>query len=174
MQAQTRAKGMAILAGGLIAGTIDVGSAAVINLVGPVVILQAIASGVLGRASFFDGAPSAILGLFLQWAMSIIIAAIYVFACRFVPVLLRMWIAGGLGYGVVIFFVMNYVVMPLSAARPHHDLPHFTAAKFVENMLAMLLFGLIVAWFAQRFVRAAAGDRCVGVEPLASGRKPAS
>jgi hypothetical protein len=28
--------------------------------------------------------------------------------------------------------------------------PHFTAVKFVENMVAMLLFGLIVAFFAQR------------------------
>jgi hypothetical protein len=39
------------------------------------------------------------------------------------------------------------VVVPLSAwAR----WPHFTTEKFAENMLAMLLFGLIIAYFAQR------------------------
>lgn len=156
MDARTRSEGAAILAGGLIAGTIDIGSAAVINLVSPFLILQAIASGILGRASFFDGVASAMLGLLLQWAMSIIIAAVYVFACRLLPRFRRNWIASGFGYGVVIFFVMNYIVVPLSAARPHHGFPNFTALKFTENMLAMLLFGLIVAWFAQRLVRAAA------------------
>jgi hypothetical protein len=28
--------------------------------------------------------------------------------------------------------------------------PHFATEKFAENLLAMLLFGLIVAFFAQR------------------------
>ncbi|MFZ0869604.1 MAG: hypothetical protein WAM90_02635, partial [Rhodanobacter sp.] len=51
-------------------------------------------------------------------------------------------------YGVVVFFVMNYVVRPLSAAWPK---THFTPAGFVENMLAMLLFGLIVAYCARAF-----------------------
>ena len=57
------------------------------------------------------------------------------------------WIVGGVAYGVVIFFVMNYIVVPLSAWATW---PHFTVVKFVENMVAMLLFGLIVAFFAQR------------------------
>jgi hypothetical protein len=43
--------------------------------------------------------------------------------------------------------VMNYVVRPLSAAWPPSDF-HFHAAKFFENLLAMLVFGLILAWFA--------------------------
>lgn len=148
MGGEARAIARAILLGGFVAGTIDIGSAALINMVNPVVILHAIASGLLGRASFFGGAPSAILGLVLQWAMSLIIAAVYVLAGRMLAVLTRRWVAGGLCYGVVIFIVMNYVVVPLSAARPHHDLPHFTPVHFVGNVLAMLLFGLIVACFA--------------------------
>jgi len=42
--------------------------------------------------------------------------------------------------------VMNYVVRPLSAAWPKTS---FTPVQFIENMLAMLLFGLIVAYFAR-------------------------
>jgi uncharacterized membrane protein YagU involved in acid resistance len=147
---QNRSIGAAILLGGLIAGTIDIGAATLINWVNPIVILHAIASGVLGRASFFQGTPSAILGIVLQWAMSLVIAAIYVMACRSLPVLARRWVAGGLAYGVVIFFVMNFVVVPLSMAMAKPHLPHFSPAKFGENMLAMLLFGLIVAFFTQR------------------------
>jgi len=135
-----------ILLGGFIAGTIDIGAAALINAVSIEVILKAIASGVLGKASFERGIQAETLGLFLQWGMSILIAAIYVITARRIGVLRRRWVAAGLIYGVAIFFVMNYVVVPLSAIG---RIPHFTAARFIENLLAMLLFGLIVAFFAR-------------------------
>ena len=139
-----------MLLGGFIAGTIDIGAACLINRVGLIIILQAIASGVLGRASFQSGLPAAALGLALQWAMSILIAAIFVFASRRLSWLRQQWMTAGASYGVVIFFVMNYVVLPLSAVG---RAPHFTAARFAENMLAMLLFGLIIAFFARDTAR---------------------
>jgi hypothetical protein len=141
----------AIVLGGLIAGTIDIGAAALINSVSPFRILQFIAGGLLGKAALEGGAAVELLGLALQWAMSLLIAAVYVVLCR-LPVLGRRWIAGGLAYGVIIFFVMNYAVVPASAWERW---PQFTAERFAENMLAMLLFGLIVAFFAQRSAAAA-------------------
>jgi uncharacterized membrane protein YagU involved in acid resistance len=135
-----------ILLAGFIAGTIDIGAAALINAVSAEVILKAIASGVLGKASFQQGIQAETLGLFLQWAMSILIAAIYIITARRIDVLRRRWVAAGLSYGVAIFFVMNYVVVPLSAIG---RVPYFTAVRFIENLLAMLLFGLIVAFFAR-------------------------
>ncbi len=138
----------AIVLGGFTAGTIDIGSACLINMLGPVVILHSIASGLLGKASFAGGLPTAALGLALQWAMSIVIAAIYVLASRALPVLLRQWIAAGLAYGVAIYVVMTFVVVPLSAAPFGHR--PLVAEKVAENLVAMLLFGLIVAFFARR------------------------
>jgi hypothetical protein len=136
----------AILLGGFVAGTVDVGAAALINLLSPIRILQFIAGGLLGKAALSGGIPVALLGLVLQWLMAMIIAAVYVLAASWLPVLGRRWIAFGLAYGVVVFFVMNYVVVPLSAwAR----WPHFTPYSFTANMAAMLLFGLIVAFFAR-------------------------
>lgn len=138
----------AILWGGLVAGTVDIGAASVINWLNPVIIMQAIASGVLGKGSFQGGLYSAVLGVVLQWAMAILIAAIYVLAATRIPRLGRQWVAGGLLYGVVVYFVMTYVVVPLSAAGFSHA---FHLRSFIENMLAMLLFGLIVAFFQRRF-----------------------
>jgi len=136
----------AILLGGFVAGTVDVGAASLINLLSPIRILQFIAGGLLGKAALSGGIPVALLGLVLQWLMSMIIAAVYVLAASWLPVLGRQWIGFGLAYGVVVFFVMNYVVVPLSAwAR----WPHFTPYSFAANMAAMLLFGLIVAFFAR-------------------------
>jgi hypothetical protein len=135
-----------IFLGGFIAGTIDIGAAALINAKDVVFILHAIAGGWLGLASFREGWVSAGLGLLSQWGMSLVIAAIYVAAAARVAILKKFWVAGGLVYGVGIFFVMNYIVVPLSA---YHRFFAFTPEKFAENTLAMLLFGLIVSYFAQ-------------------------
>jgi FtsH-binding integral membrane protein len=54
--------------------------------------------------------------------------------------------AAGLFYGVVIFAVMNYAVVPLSAVGHTFS---FTPVQFLENMLAMLLFGIIIAYAAR-------------------------
>lgn len=88
------------------------------------------------------------LGLVLQWLMSFIIAAISVIAANVMPLLRRRWVAAGLAYGVPVFLVMTYVAAPLSAApHPKHAM---APDKIVENFLAMLLFGVIVSYFARR------------------------
>lgn len=145
----------AILLGGLIGGSIDIGSAAVINGYNPVVIMHAIASGLLGPDSFKGGVPTAILGVLLQWTMALIIAVIYTGVMSRLPELRKRWVFSGTIAGVIIFFVMNYLVVPLSAApfRPKFSLEGFEHVfkpdKFVENLLAMVLFGLILGFFAK-------------------------
>ena len=152
MQLKNREVLSAICLGGIIAATIDIGAASLINGRSPAFIMQAIAGGVLGRATFQGGAGSAILGALLQELMGILIAAIYVVVLsKAIPGLSRRWVMSGLVYGVIIYFVMNYVVVPLSALK---SMPHFKAMKFAEDMAAMLLFGLIVAFFARRLVSA--------------------
>lgn len=140
----------AILFGGLIAGTVDIGAAALINGLDPSRIQQFIAGGLLGPAALQGGAYTMWLGLFLQWGMSILIAAIFVFAALRLRWLTARWFLAGLAYGVVVFVVMNYVVMPLSA---WHRVGHFTPTSFMWNLLAMLVFGLIVAFTTRRYLR---------------------
>jgi hypothetical protein len=130
---------------GLIAGTIDIGAACTINMIGPGPILRFIASGLLGSPLPHETWVYW-LGLGLQWVMSIIIAGIFVIAADKLPVLLRRWIAAGIAYGIVVYFVMTFVVVPLSKAKAGH----VTLTSFIENLLAMILFGLIVAYVARR------------------------
>jgi uncharacterized membrane protein YagU involved in acid resistance len=148
----TAAAGLrAILVGGLLAGTLDIEAAALINHVSPVLITHYIASGVLGKASLSAGAPAAYLGLILQWAMSVVIASIYWFVTARMPRLRERWWLGGLLAGAVIFLVMNFIVMPFSAAPVtfHEVIARFRVAKAARNLLAMLVFGLIVACCAR-------------------------
>lgn len=151
MSVATRRFVLAILLGGLIAGSLDIFAAALIYHAPPGKVLQSIASGLLGRAAFRGGAYTAWLGLILQWLMSLIIAAIYVAASRRLPVLVHRWPVWGFVYGLVVFAVMNYLVVPLSAARPGFSLPHFTPRLLVENLLAMIVFGEIIAAFARHY-----------------------
>lgn len=130
---------------GLIAGTIDIGAACAINHVGPVPILRFIASGLLGAPLPHEPWVYC-LGMALQWLMSIIIAAVFIYASSKIPVLLRNWIAAGIAYGFAVYFVMTFVVVPLSRAKSGH----VTLTSFIENLLAMILFGLIVAYVARR------------------------
>lgn len=132
---------------GLLAGTIDIGAASAINAAAPERVLRAVASGLLGRAAAHGGPWVPVLGMVLQWAMSIVIAGVFLAAAARAPILLRRWIPAGIAYGVIIFFVMNYVVVPLSAAVFK---VHFSPLSFAENMAAMLLFGLIVAYVGRR------------------------
>jgi hypothetical protein len=136
----------ATLWGGFVAGTLDIGAASLISGYNPVIILKYVAGGLLGKASLAGGLSNAALGMVLQWAMSLIIAAVFVLATRRHIATDRRWPVWGLAYGAVVFFVMNYVVVPLSAL---HATPHFSAFSFAANLAAMLLFGWIVAFFAK-------------------------
>lgn len=137
---------IAVLLAGLIAGTLDIAAAALINGRNPLVILMVIASGLLGKASFQGGLSTVLLGLALQLLMSLLIAAIYILASNRFPELKQYWIAGGLAYGIGIFVVMNYVVVPLSEIA---RVPQFTIWTLGGNIVTMLGFGLLIAFFAR-------------------------
>lgn len=139
----------AIILGGLIAGTVDIGAAALISGADPSVVQQFIAGGLLGPTALQGGAWTMWLGLFLQWGMSMLIAAIFVLAALRVRWLTARWLVAGLAYGVIVFVVMNYAVMPLSA---WHRINHFKPLSFAGNLAAMLVFGLIVSICARRFL----------------------
>jgi uncharacterized membrane protein YagU involved in acid resistance len=110
--------------------------------------LQFIASGLLGLAAFAGGLGSALLGLILHLAFSLVIAAVYILAATRLPVLRRNLLLGGLLYGVVVYFVMNFVVTPLSAAPPPEGI---TLAVIVEGIIGhALLIGLPLAFITRR------------------------
>jgi hypothetical protein len=140
---------LAILVGGLVAGTLDIAAASLINMIDPWVILRFIGGGLLGKAALQGGPAVVWLGLFLQWGMSLLIAAIFVFAALRLRWLTARPVLAGLAYGVVVFVVMNYVVVYFSA---WHRVNHFTPTSFIENLLAMLVFGLIVSICARAFL----------------------
>jgi hypothetical protein len=113
-----------------------------------IVLLQFIASGLLGEAAFAGGLGSALLGLILYVVFSLVIAAVFMLAATRLPVLRRHLLLGGLLYGVVVYFVMNFVVTPLSEAPPPQGI---TWAVIVEGIIGhALTIGLPLAVIARR------------------------
>lgn len=148
---------LAIAVGGLCAGVFDIIQVLVfyaLRGVEPIRILQSIASGLLGKSSFSGGVATAALGLGLHFAMALIMAAAYVLAARRLEVLIRRpWLMGSL-YGLGLYAVMTYVVVPLSRASSGG----FSWAVFLDGVFAhVLTVGLPIALAARWGRRSPAG-----------------
>jgi hypothetical protein len=109
----------ATLLGGATAGVLDELSACASLIPRGITatrIMQYQASGLIGSRSFSGGSGTAALGLAVHFSLTTIMAAIFVAAAAKSQLLLRRpWISGPV-YGVLIFFFMQYVAVPLSAA----------------------------------------------------------
>jgi hypothetical protein len=145
----------AIFWGGLIAGVFDITYAFVFyglrNRLSPARILQSVASGLLGADAFKGGLGVAALGAALHFLIAFTAAAVYYAASRRLNFLLRNAVACGIVYGVLIYALMNYVVVPLSAAPPRGTPP---PVVLVTGLLVHMFFiGLPIALFARRYSR---------------------
>ena len=110
--------------------------------------LQYIASGAMGNAAFTGGLATALLGLVLEFLMTIIIAGVFILSADRIPLLRQHVIVGSLLYGFGVFIVMVFIVLPLSAAPP---LPAPQIWLFIEIILEhILLIGLPLGILVRR------------------------
>lgn len=148
----------AVLYGGLVAGALDLLDAFVFfgfySGAQPIGIMQSVAAGWLGRnPARAGGLPTAVLGLASHFLIATIIAAIYMFASRHIDMLWRHWIVCGLAYGITAYFVMTWVVVPLSNAGGGISLALALPARpvLINGLLIHALgVGLPVAYLASR------------------------
>lgn len=112
------------------------------------------ASGLIGReASRSGGVNTALLGIFLHFVVAFCIAAVYFLLTRMIPPLTRHPIISGLLFGVAAHFVMQYVVIPLSAIGRIPPWPPTGAllnSLIGHALLVGLPVALIAAWSARR------------------------
>ena len=147
----------AILYGGLVVGVLDLLDAFIFfglrSGARPIGILHSIAAGAVGRdAARAGGIPTAALGVLLHFTIAFIITATYVVASRFLPALRKRWVVCGLAFGVLAYFVMTFVVVPLSNAGPGRITFSLPVVPVLINGLAIHAFGvgLPAAYVASR------------------------
>jgi uncharacterized membrane protein YagU involved in acid resistance len=144
----------AIVYGGFTVGVLDLLDAmtffGIRNGVKPIRILHSIAAGLVGRERAINGGlRTALLGLFLHFLIAFIMATVFYGASLILPTLIRHAILWGLIYGVACYFVMTYVVLPLSAVPPRTaPIPW---AVFLNGVIGhAFLVGLPIALLARR------------------------
>jgi hypothetical protein len=139
--------------GGGIGGLIDIVYAMVLwgviladqTQMTPVTVLQSVASGLLGKQAFAGGLGAAALGLALHFLIAFCMALAYVLAGRKLPVLTARPLLMGVLYGFVLFAIMNFVVVPLSAIgwRP------MSWVGALRALIPHVIFvGPVIAWAA--------------------------
>jgi len=109
----------AVLWAGFACGVLDITAAFIVyGFFGakPVPLLQGIASGLLGPRAFQGGLATALLGLLCHFVIAFGAAAVYFAASRAIPFLIQNAVVSGVLYGVAVYFFMNRIVVPLSAA----------------------------------------------------------
>jgi hypothetical protein len=143
----------AVLFGGAAAGILDAVDAivafkAVLGL-SPMPIYQFVASGMLGPSAFSGGIATMLVGVGVHFLIAFTAAATFVLASARLPWMTRNPAASGALFGVGVFAVMNYVVIPASLIPPSP----FSLPLFVNGVLGhAILVGMPIAYAARYFL----------------------
>ena len=112
-------------------------------------MLRYVASGPFPAATDM-GAAGAILGLLVHFALMAIMAAALMMFLRRKPELLRRPIVVGVIYGLLTYFVMNWLVVPLRFQTPLPPKPLSIATQLFAHIV---LVGIPMALIAARSLR---------------------
>jgi hypothetical protein len=142
---------LAVVAAGFACGVLDITAAFIVyGWFGarPVPLLQGIASGLLGPKAFHGGLATALLGLLCHFVIAFGAAAVYFAASRAIRFLIENAVVSGVLYGVAVYFFMNRVVVPLSAAAKR---PFSMKLMIVGVIIHIFCVGLPISLSIRRF-----------------------
>jgi hypothetical protein len=135
-----------ILVGGAVAGSLDLAAAFIFFGWG---VPRAIAAGLLGRQALQGGTGVWMLGVFLQYVIAFLAAAVYCLSSRKLEFLKDHFLVCGLFYGIAVFLVMNLVVLPLCGL--HATGPYQLHGLLQGLLIHMFIIGLPIAYCLRRF-----------------------
>jgi hypothetical protein len=111
-------------------------------------MLRFVASGPFPSATEM-GTAGAILGLVVHFTLMAIMATVFVLIVRARPALLGTPWRTALAYGVITYFAMNWLVVPL---RFHTPLPPKTLSIVTQGFAHIVLVGLVFTLVAKRYL----------------------
>jgi hypothetical protein len=143
-----------ILRAGLVAGTCDLSAAIIVyafilQRMSTLQLLQSIASGIFGKDAYAGGTEMAILGVIFHYIIAMIFAVAYFLIFPKIPFLRQQKVISGLLYGVIVWFMMNLIVLPMSHAtsKPFE----FSINTFRGMAILMVCIGLPISLIVHKF-----------------------
>ena len=111
-------------------------------------VWQGVAAGLIGRdAAIAGGWGTASLGIALHFLIAFIVSAVYFTGTRVTEYLIRHAVVSGLFFGMLVHLIMQFVVIPLSAAPGNAN---FSWGPFLNGVIGhAFLVGLPVALIAK-------------------------
>ena len=143
----------AILTAGLIVSVLDISSAFVIwwqRGVGSRRGLQGIAAGLLGASSFDGGLVTAGLGLALHFFVAFVVVSVFYLASRKIEFLTMHPVVSGVLYGIGVYIVMYWFVLPTVFPMFRHRLWNELLAVAIHISLIGLPCALMVRRYSQQ------------------------
>jgi hypothetical protein len=143
----------AILTAGLVVGVLDISSAFVIWWQRGVALrrgLQGIAAGLLGANSYDDGLVTAGLGLALHFLVVFVVVSFFYLASRKIEFLTIHAVVSGVLYGIGVYIVMYWFVLPTAFPTFRHRLWNELLAVAIHISLIGLPCALIVRRYSQQ------------------------
>jgi hypothetical protein len=141
-----------ILTAGLVVGVLDISSAFIIwwqRGVGARRGLQGIAAGLLGASSFDGGLVTAGFGLALHFFVAFVVVTIFYLASRKIESLVIHPVISGVLYGIAVYIVMYWFVLPTAFPTFRHRLGNDLLAVAIHISLIGLPCALIVRRYSQ-------------------------
>ena len=137
-----------ILLAGFLAGTLDAIAAMIVYEVMPIPIFKFIASGAFGKAAFRGGLDMALWGFLFHYFIAYCWAILFFLLYPRIKFLSKNKVLSGLGYGIVIWIVMNRVILPLTLVTRGA----FTwKGAIIGAVILMIMVGLPIAILAHRY-----------------------
>ena len=138
----------AIVAAGLVVGVLDISSAFVIWWQRGVALqrgLQGIAAGLLGANSYEGGMATAGLGLALHFFVAFVVVSVFYLASRKIPFLMKQPLVSGAFYGIGVYIVMYWFVLPTAFPTFRH--------RLWNELLAIAIHICLIGWPTAFIVR---------------------
>jgi uncharacterized membrane protein len=143
----------AILTAGLIVGVLDISSAFVVwwqRGVGTRRGLQGIAAGLLGANSYDGGLVTAGLGLALHFFVAFVVGTVFYLTSRRIEFLTIHPVVSGVLYGIGVYIVMYWFVLPTAFPTFRHRVWNELLAVAIHISLIGLPCALIVRRYSQQ------------------------
>jgi len=140
----------AIVTAGVVVGVLDISSAFMIWWQRGVALqrgLQGIAAGLLGTKSYTSGIATAGLGLALHFFVAFVVVSIFYLVSRKIRFLTERPFVSGVSYGIGVYVVMYWIVLPTAFSTFRHRLSN----ELLELAIHICLIGLPTAFIVRRY-----------------------
>ena len=147
----------AIIIATVIAGTLDILSAFVYAIMAggtPLGVLSGIGSAIVDREAFANPYVLPAIGLALHFGIMLVMASVYLLVASRISLLNRLPVLSGIGYGLALWGVMYWIVLPQRWPTMFPVDPRLDPKGFAEDLFSQIvLVGVPIAIVAKSATR---------------------